>query len=81
MTKPISGLQKDVLQLYRSFWRAIREKPTENHKNLKACIRNDFQKHKNMNKRDFETITFMLRSGKKKLEQFKSPSLKNITMT
>ena len=74
----LSGLQKDVLVLYRRCLRACRAKPVETRLNFKAFARREFDKHMDLNKKDFSTIEFMLRKGNRQLEIYEAPGVTNI---
>ncbi|KAJ5638881.1 hypothetical protein N7528_001271 [Penicillium herquei] len=67
----LSGLQRDVLSLYRQCLRAIRTKPT-------VYRRAEFQKHLSVSKKDFNTIEYLLRKGHRQLEMYASPGIRNI---
>ncbi|KAJ5712366.1 hypothetical protein N7493_008834 [Penicillium malachiteum] len=74
----LSGLQRDVLSLYRKCLRAIRTKPTESRSNFKRYARAEFQKHISVSKKDFNTIEYLLRKGHRQLEMYASPGIRNI---
>jgi len=74
----LSGLQRDVLALYRSCLRAARKKPAGTRPHFEAFARREFQKHIQMNKKDFSTIEFLLRKGNRQLEIYKSPGVTDI---
>ncbi|ORX83007.1 hypothetical protein K493DRAFT_320329 [Basidiobolus meristosporus CBS 931.73] len=75
-----SGLQQDVINFYRDCFRAIRSKPQQNRPHFQQYIRSEFRKH-DLTKRDFATIEYLLRVGKRKLEQMSSGSVKDIHLT
>ncbi|KAL1934992.1 hypothetical protein VTP01DRAFT_4132 [Rhizomucor pusillus] len=72
-----SGLQQQVLNLYRACFRAARQKPAENRPRFYAYIRREFRAHP-IRKNDFATIEYMLRRGQKQLETYGSPSIQDI---
>lgn len=74
----LSGLQKDVLSLYRSCLRAARQKPADTRPNFEAFARREFEKNINMNKKDFGTIEFLLRKGNRQLETYATPGVTNV---
>ncbi|EMC99230.1 hypothetical protein BAUCODRAFT_64663 [Baudoinia panamericana UAMH 10762] len=78
MPNKLSGLQKDVLSLYRSCLRATRTKPAGTRPNFAAFARREFEKHVKMDKKDFGTIEFMLRKGRRQLEIYEQPGVTNI---
>ncbi|KAJ5409735.1 Complex 1 LYR protein [Penicillium crustosum] len=75
----LSGLQRDVLSLYRKCLREIRNKPevgsiTASRMGYSA----EFQKHLSVNKKDFSTVEYLLRKGNRQLELYSSPGIRNI---
>ncbi|ONH75805.1 Succinate dehydrogenase assembly factor 1, mitochondrial [Pichia kudriavzevii] len=78
MVKKFSGIQKEVLTLYRSCLRAVYEKPKENRANWFAYIHEEFGKYRNLPRRDFATIEHLLRVGNRRYEMYKSPLIKNV---
>ncbi|KXL41645.1 hypothetical protein M433DRAFT_72641 [Acidomyces richmondensis BFW] len=74
----LSGLQRDVLTLYRRCLRAAREKPVSTRPHFEAFARKEFQKHLKMDKKDFITIEYLLRRGSRQLELYKSPGVTDI---
>ncbi|KAK9463964.1 uncharacterized protein V1516DRAFT_669146 [Lipomyces oligophaga] len=76
----LSGLQRDVLSLYRSCLREIRKKPKENRLNFIKFTRTQFEKHLALPKSDFGTIEYLLRRGRHQLETYANPGVRNIGM-
>ncbi|KAJ9492226.1 hypothetical protein VN97_g972 [Penicillium thymicola] len=85
----LSGLQRDVLSLYRKCLREIRNKPEDSRINFKKYARYrcnpakmgysaEFQKHISVNKKDFSTVEYLLRKGNRQLELYSSPGIRNI---
>ncbi|KAJ5834290.1 hypothetical protein N7447_000316 [Penicillium robsamsonii] len=74
----LSGLQRDVLSLYRKCLREIRNKPEDSRINFKNYARAEFQKHLSVNKKDFSTIEYLLRKGNRQLELYATPGIRNI---
>ncbi|ORY99031.1 hypothetical protein BCR43DRAFT_488603 [Syncephalastrum racemosum] len=72
-----SGLQTQVLNLYRQCFRAARQKPKENRPHFYAFIRREFRAH-DIRRTDFATIEYMLRRGQRQLETYSSPSIQDI---
>jgi succinate dehydrogenase assembly factor 1 len=72
-----SGLQKQVIQLYRDCFRQVKQKPIENRENFRIFIRREFNKHDLM-KKDFVTIEYLVRKGKKQLELLGASNINNI---
>ncbi|XP_024372981.1 succinate dehydrogenase assembly factor 1, mitochondrial isoform X2 [Physcomitrium patens] len=71
----LSGMQKQVLSLYRSFLRAARIKPPESRKDIESFVGAEFRKYAQMDKKEFQSIEFLLRRGNKQLEMLKSPGV------
>ncbi|KAL3470671.1 complex 1 protein-domain-containing protein [Aspergillus californicus] len=74
----LSGLQREVLSLYRKCLRETRKKPVESRSNFKSFARIEFQKYCSVNKKDFSVIEYLLRKGSRQLEMYSSPSIRNI---
>ncbi|KAJ5083283.1 hypothetical protein N7456_012710 [Penicillium angulare] len=75
----LSGLQREVLSLYRQCLREIRKKPT-----VRITLPRwetswaEFQKHLSVNKKDFGAVEYLLRKGHRQLEMYASPGIRNI---
>lgn len=74
----LSGLQRDVLSLYRQCLRAARQKPASTRAHFQAFARHEFDKHIKLDKKDFSTIEFLLRKGSRQLETYSAPNITNI---
>ncbi|KAG2025667.1 hypothetical protein GB937_002387 [Aspergillus fischeri] len=74
----LSGLQREVLSLYRKCLREIRKKPSETRSNFKAYTRAEFRKNMSVSKKDFSAIEYLLRKGNRQLEMYSSPGIRNI---
>lgn len=74
----LSGLQKDVLSLYRRCLRAARIKPRETRPNFEAFARREFEKHLEVDKKDFSAVEFFIRKGTRQLETYEAPNITNI---
>ena len=77
-TARLSGLQRDVLSLYRRCLRAARLKPAANRPNFEAFARREFARYLPLDKKDFGAIEFLLRKGQKQLEVYEAPGIRNI---
>ncbi|KZF24644.1 hypothetical protein L228DRAFT_245630 [Xylona heveae TC161] len=75
----LSGLQKEVLALYRRCLREAAKKPIESRDNFKAFARSEFRRNTAMDKRDFGAIEYLLRKGERQLEMYASPGITNIS--
>ncbi|KAJ5774628.1 Complex 1 LYR protein [Penicillium paradoxum] len=69
----LSGLQRDVLSLYRKCLREIRNKPETG-----DVYSAEFRKFLSVNKKDFNTVEYLLRKGNRQLETYSSPGIRNI---
>lgn len=76
--KPHSGLQKQVLGLYRSFLRAVATKPVDQRPNLYAHIRKQFDKDKTLRRMQINKIEHLIRQGEKKLRMIKEPGFNGV---
>ena len=71
-----SGVQKEVLALYKSLQRAARGRP-----GFDAAIRAEFKKNAiAVGKTDIFRIEHMIRNGKRKLEMLEEHSVSGITV-
>lgn len=78
MARKLSGLQREVLHLYRSSLRVAYTKPVENQHGFFKYIREEFGKYKDLPRKDFTTIEHLLRVGHKRIDMYSKPELKNI---
>ncbi|THX95008.1 hypothetical protein D6C77_07787 [Aureobasidium pullulans] len=76
----LSGLQREVLSLYRKCLRETRKKPTvlDFPKADAVSRRTEFREHQNYDKKDFSAIEYMLRKGQRQLEIYSSPGIRNV---
>lgn len=74
----LSGLQRDVLSLYRQCLRTARTKPTGTRPNFEAYARHQFEQNLALDKKDFGAIEFLLRKGQRQLETYAAPNITNI---
>ena len=73
----LSGLQKQVLGLYRQLWRATKNK--QNPEILRKFIRKEFETYKTIPKHETTRIEWFLRNGFNKLELLQNENCTNIT--
>ncbi|XP_022885805.1 succinate dehydrogenase assembly factor 1, mitochondrial [Olea europaea var. sylvestris] len=72
----LSGMQKQVLALYRGFLRAARTKSPEERIRIESIVSAEFrQNSKQVDRKNFLYIEYLLRRGKKQLDQLKSPDI------
>lgn len=70
----LSGMQRQVLSLYRGFLRAARSKSPEDRHQIESFVSNEFRSNaKQVDRKKFLYIEYLLRRGKKQLDQLKSP--------
>ncbi|KAF3762553.1 hypothetical protein M406DRAFT_264289 [Cryphonectria parasitica EP155] len=74
----LSGLQREVLVLYRGCLREARKKPEATRKHFEAFARAEFEKNIAIEKRDFAAIEFLLRKGRRQLETYSAPGIKDV---
>ncbi|KAG8378539.1 hypothetical protein BUALT_Bualt08G0147500 [Buddleja alternifolia] len=74
-SKPrLSGMQKQVLALYRGFLRAARSKSPEERTRIESMVSVEFRHNSSqVDRKNFLYIEYLLRRGKKQLDQLKSP--------
>ncbi|KAF8422864.1 complex 1 protein-domain-containing protein [Tirmania nivea] len=77
-TRKLTGLQRDVLSLYRACLRQARLKPVETRENFRQFARDEFRSHVDVDRKDFNTIEYLLRTGRRKLETYSSEGIRNI---
>ncbi|CCK69581.1 Sdh6p KNAG_0C04800 [Huiozyma naganishii CBS 8797] len=77
MTK-LSGLQKEVLALYRGWIRMTYRKPRETRPHFLSYIHEEFGKYRDLPRKDFTTVEHLLRVGNKRLKMYSSPDLKDV---
>ncbi|KAI3835111.1 hypothetical protein MKW98_012232 [Papaver atlanticum] len=71
--KKLTGLQKQVLGLYRGFLRAARSKGPEDRKKIESYVSSEFRNNaKNVERKNFIYIEYLLRRGTKQLDQLKT---------
>ncbi|NXE58194.1 SDHF1 factor, partial [Casuarius casuarius] len=70
---PRSRLQQQVLSLYRELLRASREKP-----GFAGRIREEFRRHAAIPPRDALRIEFLLRRGRRQLQQLRAAHTKRL---
>ncbi|KAJ1836661.1 hypothetical protein IWW55_003257 [Coemansia sp. RSA 2706] len=75
----LSGLQKDVLRLYRDCLRAIRRKPELARPRFHAFARREFERNLDIKRTDVKAIEYLLRIGRRRLEQYMSPNVRDIS--
>lgn len=70
----LSGMQKQVLSLYRGFLRAARSKSEEERRKIESIVSEEFRRNsKQVDRKNFLYIEYLLRRGKKQLDQLRNP--------
>jgi len=76
--RPRSGLQKDVLNLYRRALRIARTKPVETQAKFDISIRYTFRtRAASVGPRQIDAIERLLRKGEQQLETYETSSVKD----
>jgi len=76
--RPQSGLQKDVLNLYKRALRVARTKPVETRPKFDILIRYTFRTQAtSVNPRQISAIEHLLRKGKRQLETYEAPLVRD----
>ncbi|TVY58818.1 Succinate dehydrogenase assembly factor [Lachnellula suecica] len=73
-----SGLQREVLALYRTCLRESRKKPANTRLHFESYARTEFDKSIGLDKKDFGAIEYLLRKGQRQLEMYSAPGIKDI---
>ena len=69
VTRRLSGMQKEVLALYRQLWRAAgRKTDPAVCASIRAHIRAEFDTHRQIPRRSVDAIEWRLRNGRQQLE-------------
>ncbi|KAI3431886.1 uncharacterized protein J3R85_007753 [Psidium guajava] len=70
----LSGMQKQVLALYRGFLRAARSKSPDDRRRIDSIVSSEFRRNaRQVDRKNFLYIEYLLRRGKKQLDLLKSP--------
>ncbi|KAJ3854458.1 hypothetical protein EV368DRAFT_36691 [Lentinula lateritia] len=73
-----SGLQKDVLSIYRRALRMVKTKPPSTQDKFSLYIRYTFRSNaSSVSPRDVSAIEHLMRKGKRQLEMYEHPSVKD----
>lgn len=74
----LSGIQREVLKLYRACIRSTYTKPSENRLHWRNYVRAEFDKHKRLPKKSFSVIEHLLRVGNRRHEMYLDPQIKDV---
>lgn len=78
-----SGIQKQVLQLYKSFLVAIncKQMDREAKQRLKTFVKAEFNRNAKIHRKEFEAIEYLIRKGEKQLETLKKSSITDFNIS
>ncbi|KAI1824502.1 complex 1 protein-domain-containing protein [Xylaria intraflava] len=76
----LSGLQKEVLSLYRRCLRESRKKPKATRPHFEAFARSEFNKNIKIDRKDFGAVEFLLRKGRRQLDVYSAPGIKDVRL-
>lgn len=74
-----SGLQKEVLKLYKECIKSVHRKPKEFQPLWHNYVRSEFDKFKGVPKKLFSVIEHLIRVGQRKNEMYLNPQIKSIS--
>ncbi|KAI9814109.1 MAG: hypothetical protein M1832_005997 [Thelocarpon impressellum] len=74
----LSGLQRDVLSLYRQCLRQAQKKPNSVRSHFRDFARGEFRRHAGVDKKDFAAIEYLLRKGQRQLDILSAPGITNV---
>ncbi|OBA23158.1 hypothetical protein METBIDRAFT_33962 [Metschnikowia bicuspidata var. bicuspidata NRRL YB-4993] len=74
----LSGLQREVLKLYRECTRSVNTKPREFQDNWRTYVRLEFAKYHHLPKKSFSVIEHLLRVGRRRYEMYLDPNIKDV---
>ncbi|XP_047175965.1 succinate dehydrogenase assembly factor 1, mitochondrial isoform X2 [Vigna umbellata] len=76
----LSGMQKQVLSLFRGFLRAARSKSEEERRKIESIVSQEFRRNaKSVDRKNFLYIEYLLRRGNKQLEQLRNPGITGLS--
>lgn len=76
-----TGLQKEVLKLYRSFLGVIRAKPSPARPGLHKYVGDQFRDNaKKIQAKDITAVEFLLRKARKSLEMLEDPNTQGVSV-
>ncbi|EGW30751.1 uncharacterized protein SPAPADRAFT_72684 [Spathaspora passalidarum NRRL Y-27907] len=74
----LSGLQREVLKLYRQCVRTVKTKPPSAQEHWRKFIRGEFKRYQHLTKKDFGAIEHLIRVGHRRFEMLSDPQIKDI---
>ena len=73
----LSGLQREVLSLYRTALRAANNKG-EAAADFKKLAKQEFRKNQSISRKDIPLVEHLIRVGKRQIKAYESPNVTNI---
>ncbi|ODV97505.1 hypothetical protein PACTADRAFT_36642 [Pachysolen tannophilus NRRL Y-2460] len=74
----LSGLQKEVIALYRECIRSAYKKPKENRNHWVNYVHSEFAKYRKLPKKEFATVEHLLRVGHRRFEMYSSDTIRDV---
>uniref|UniRef100_A0ACD5ZLQ3 Uncharacterized protein n=1 Tax=Avena sativa TaxID=4498 RepID=A0ACD5ZLQ3_AVESA len=76
----LSGIQRQALALYRGFLRTARLKAPEERQRIQSVVSAEFRENaRNVDRRNFVYIEYLIRKGKRQLDQLKNPDITGLS--
>ncbi|KAE8802655.1 succinate dehydrogenase assembly factor 1, mitochondrial [Hordeum vulgare] len=76
----LSGIQRQALALYRGFLRTARLKSPEERRRIESVVSAEFRENaRSVDRRNFVYIEYLMRRGKRQLEQLKNPDITGLS--
>ncbi|EFN55735.1 hypothetical protein CHLNCDRAFT_134067 [Chlorella variabilis] len=76
----LSGLQKQVLSLYRSALRLSRAKEQQGGEAIAVLARAEIERYRSVSRKDYQLIEHLIRKGKRQLERLQSPEVTGVRL-
>uniref|UniRef100_A0ACD5XJY0 Uncharacterized protein n=1 Tax=Avena sativa TaxID=4498 RepID=A0ACD5XJY0_AVESA len=76
----LSGIQRQALALYRGFLRTARLKAPDERQRSESVVSAEFRENaRNVDRRNFVYIEYLIRKGKRQLDQLKNPDITGLS--
>uniref|UniRef100_A0ACD5Y3Y1 Uncharacterized protein n=1 Tax=Avena sativa TaxID=4498 RepID=A0ACD5Y3Y1_AVESA len=76
----LSGIQRQALALYRGFLRTARLKAPDERQRIESVVSAEFRENaRNVDRRNFVYIEYLIRKGKRQLDQLKNPDITGLS--
>lgn len=76
----LSGLQRQVLGLYRDVLRAARTKDAEARASIQQYARSEIDSHMNVDRKNHQLIEHLVRKGRRQLDLLRQPSVTGVQL-